>query len=150
MSKEHKRPSAPLEGIVYGEISAWITIIGMIIALVGLIIGFIYGGGIFKVASMMRDLFGGSQEAEIWAKDSVFSSMPEHYWFLKQRINGDELSMVGLVIACYGGVVGIWAMFISMFRKKEVLLNKKGLFTLLSFIISSIITLAATGVISIR
>jgi len=145
VKNDQKRPPAPIEGIIYGEVSAWITIVGMVIAFVGLIIGFIHGGGIIDEIGLMKDLFSGTGESAIWARDSVFSSMPQHYWFLKQRISGDEVSMIGLVVACYGGVIGVWGMFLSMFRNKKVLLYKKGLFTLLALIIATIITLAASG-----
>jgi uncharacterized membrane protein len=150
MTTRPDRPKPAVEGIIYAELSAWITIAGMIIALVGLIIGFVFGGKVINEIDLMRDLFGGKGESAIWVRDSVFSSMPQHFWYLKQRLDGDELSMIGLVIACYGGVVGVWGMFASMFRKKEVLFYKKGLYTILAAIIGTIITLAASGVISVR
>jgi len=143
-SKERK---APVEGLVYGEISAWITIAGMVIAFVGLIVGLVHGGGIIQETGLMKDLFSGTRESAIWARDSIFAGMPDHYWFLKQRIGGDEIAMIGLVVACYGGVLGIWGMVLSMFRSREVLLYKKGFYTLLAVVVASIITLAATGLI---
>lgn len=150
MQESEKQHKAPFEGILYAEVSAWITIAGVIIAVAGLIIGFLYGGGIINEVGFMKDLFGGLSERSLWNRDSAFSNMPERYWFLKEHMCGDELSMIGLVIACYGGVVGIWGMFASMFRKKEVLFYKKGLYTILAAIIATIMTLAATGVIGLR
>lgn len=143
--KENEKPEVPLEGILYAEISAWITIIGMIAAAVGLIIGFLNGGGIIDDPGLMRDLFVGKGEGYLWAQDSTFADMPEQYWFFRHRIDGDELSMLGMVIACYGGVVGTWVMFLSMFRRKRILLYKRGLYTLLTLIICAVLTLAATG-----
>ncbi len=150
MKKKTLQPDVPFEGIVYGEISAWITIAGMAIAVAGLVVGFVAGGGVITEPAFLKDFFAGMGERAIWARDSVFSRMPQHYWFLRQRIDGDEISMIGLVIACYGGVIGVWGMFVSMFRKKEVLLYKRGLFTILALIIAIILTLAATGVIALR
>jgi hypothetical protein len=144
-----QRPPVPLEGIVYGEIAAWITVIGMAVAALGLVAGFIHGGGILNETGVLSDLFGGRGEGAIWLRDSVFSSMPEHYWFLKERLNGDELAMIGLVLACYGGVVGTWGMFLSMFRKKEVLFHTGGLYAVLAGIVGLILTLAASGIISL-
>lgn len=150
MTKDDDKLQVPFEGVLYGETSAWITFAGMIIAIVGLIIAFVNGGGVINEIGLLKDLFGGATEASIWTRDSVFSDMPEHYWFLKQRLDGDEISMIGLVVACYGGVVGLWVMFASMFRKKEVLLYKKGFYTILTSIVGIIITLAAVGIIAIR
>jgi hypothetical protein len=76
--------------------------------------------------------------------------MPEHYWFFMQGMDGDELSMIGIIVAVYGGIVGVWGMFASMFRKMEVLFYKKGLYALFALILGAIMTLAATGVISLR
>jgi hypothetical protein len=144
-----QRPRVPVEGIVYGEIAAWITVVGMAVAVVGLVAGFIHGGGILDETGVLSDLFGGRGEGAIWLRDSVFSHMPEHYWFLKERLSGDELAMIGLVLACYGGVVGTWGMFLSMFRKKEVLLHTGGLYAVLAGIVALILTLAASGIISL-
>jgi len=150
MKQESRKPSVPFEGILYAEVSAWITLAGMVIAVVGLIIGFLYGGGVINEPGMMRDLFLGRGEESIWRRDSVFASMPEQYWFFRHRMDGDELSMIGLVIACYGGVIGVWGMLLSMFRKKEILLYKKGLYTILAAILAAVMTLAAGGLVSPR
>jgi hypothetical protein len=149
-NESEKRPEVPFEGILYAEVSGWITIVGMIVAVVGLSIGFVYGGGVIDEMHFMKDLIAGLGERSVWTRDSVFSGMPEHYWFFKERMDGDELSMIGLIVAAYGGVVGIWGMLISMFRKKEVLLYKRGLYTILVGVIALIMSLAATGLIALR
>lgn len=148
--RETKKTEAPFEGIVYAEISGWITIAGMIIAILGLIISFFYGGRIINETGLMRDLFVGKAEGFLWAKDSAFNGMPEEYWFFRQRLDGDELSMIGIIVAVYGGIVGVWGMFASMFRKMEVLCYKKGLYVLFALVLAAIMTLAATGVIALR
>jgi hypothetical protein len=150
MKKEPERPKPPIEGVLYAEISAWITVAGMLVAMVGLIAAFLFGGGILDEIGVMKDLFGGRGESVIWAKDSVFASMPEQYWFFKHRLDADEFSMIGLIFACYGGVVGVWAMFFSTFRAKKVLFYKRGLYTFLALLLAVIMTLAATGMITLK
>ena len=150
MKNSQQRPTVPLEGIIYGQISAWITISGLVVSIIGLLISFVYGGDILNENNLLRDLFSGKSESIIWARDSIFSKMPQHYWFFKQRLNGDEISMIGLLIACYGGVVGVWSLLASMFRSKKVLLYKKGFYTILAVIVTSIITLSAFGILAIR
>ena len=148
--KETKQTEVPFEGIVYGEISGWITIVGMIIAILGLIASLLYGGRIINETGLMKDLFVGKGEGFLWARDSAFNGMPAHYWFFRQRMDGDELSMIGIIVAIYGGIAGVWGMFASMFRKMEVLFYKKGLYVFCALILGAIMTLAATGVIALR
>ena len=143
------RPPVPPEGVVYGEVAAWITVVGMAIAVVGLLVGFIWGGGVLEERSLLGDLFRGRGEGSIWTNDSVFAHMPEHYWFLKQRLSGDEISMLGLVIACYGGVVGTWGLFLSMLRRTKTQVSGRGLYRFLAVVIGIVLTLAAVGVISL-
>jgi hypothetical protein len=148
--KQERRPDVPFEGILYAEVSGWITVVGMAIAVAGLIIGFVYGGGTIDEVHFMKDLIGGLSERSVWTRDSVFSGMPERYWFFKERMDGDELSMIGLIVAAYGGVIGTWGMFASMFRKKEILLYKRGLYTVLIGLIAIVMSLAAAGLIALR
>jgi hypothetical protein len=144
-----RKPPVPLEGVVYGEVAAWLTVVGMAVAVVGLLIGFVWGGGVLEERGLLGDLFRGRGEGSIWANDSVFAHMPEHYWFLKERFSCDELSMLGLVIACYGGVAGTWGMFLSMFRKTKAQVSGRGLYRLLAGVIGIVLTLAAIGILSL-
>ena len=146
---DSSRPPVPLEGVVYGEVAAWITVVGMAIAVVGLLISFVWGGGVLEERGLLADLFRGRGEGSIWANDSIFAHMPEHYWFFKQRLSGDEISMVGLVLACYGGVAGTWGMFLSMFRRTKAQVSGRGLYRLLAVVIGIVLTLAAVGIISL-
>jgi hypothetical protein len=134
---------------VYGEVAAWMTVVGMAVAVIGLLIGFVWGGGVLEEGGVLGDLFRGRGEGSIWANDSVFAHMPEHYWFLKQRLSGDEISILGLVIACYGGVVGTWGMFLSMFRRTKAQVSGGRLYRLLAGVIGVVLTLAAIGIISL-
>lgn len=145
-----RRPEVPFEGILYAEVSGWITVLGMIIAVVGLTVVLLHGGGTINEMQFMKDLIVGLNERSVWTRDSVFSGMPERYWFFKERMDGDELSMIGLIVAAYGGVVGIWGMLVSMFRKKEILLYKRGLYTILVGLIAVVMSLAAAGLIALR
>ncbi len=144
-----KRPKPPLEGVVYGEVAAWTTIIGMIIAVIGIVIGMTSGNDLVNYPSMINDLLSGKSEAYIWSHDSVLNH-PSGYWFFAKMNYGTGIAMAGIAIAIFGGLIGIWGMIASMFRNREALLYKKGLYTLLALIIAVIISLAATGIISLR
>lgn len=150
MKHRANKPSVLLEGIVYAEVSAWITIAGMLIAIVGLLIVFIHGGRLIDEAGLLRDMFGGLSEALIWTRDSTFHGMPEEYWFFRQRLDGDELSMFGLVVACYGGVAGVWALVLSMLRKREPPVQRGRLYLFLAGLLAVMLTLAGIGVITLH
>jgi len=150
MEKDLKeRPKPPLEGIVYGVVAAWTTIIGMIIAIIGIIIGIISENDLVDYSSLLSDLLSGKSEAYLWTNDSVLGN-PSGYWFFDKISYGTGLAMTGIAIAIFGGLVGIWGSFFSMFRSRETLLYKKGLYTLLALIVAVIISLAATGIISLK
>ena len=76
--------------------------------------------------------------------------MPEEYWFFRERIDGDELSMFGLVVACYGGVAGVWAMVVSMLRKPEFPARQRGLYPVLASLLAVMLTLAGAGIIALH
>jgi hypothetical protein len=144
-----EKPKPPVEGIIYGEVAAWVTVVGVIIALVGLIIGITSGNDIVDYSKLVNDLLSGKSEYRIWEDDSKLVN-PNGYWFFSQLSSGTGIAMTGIAIAIFGGLVGIWGMVISTFRSREILLYKNGLYTLLGFAIALIISLAATGILSLR
>jgi|GEM_PF-391567 ABC-type Na+ efflux pump permease subunit len=137
------KPKPPIEGRIYGEISGWITILGIVIALIGTFVSLASGNSIFDYNSTVRDLFSGCREYTIWVKDTVFHTEPYGYWFISKIGYGDGLAMLGIAVAIYGGIVGMVCLFAAMFRSKEVLFYKKGLYTLLALLILSVMLFCA-------
>ncbi|AIG97895.1 hypothetical protein [Archaeoglobus fulgidus] len=125
----------PLEGIVYGEVSGWLTIIGILVAIAGIIIGVVTGNSVFDYQSTIKDLLSGHDEEKIWTDDSIFHSEPHGYWFLNVIHTGDGIAMFGIALAVYGGIVGLLLLIVFTFRSREVLLYKKGLYTFLAIAI---------------
>jgi hypothetical protein len=132
----------PLEGRIYGEISGWMTVIGIIISIAGVTIG-LMGNSIFDYSSTIYDLLKGCPEGELWVKDSKFHSEPYGYWFLTTLNTGDGIAMFGIAVAIYGGIIGIICLLISMLRSKEVLFYKKGTYFLLALTILAIMMFCA-------
>ncbi len=133
----------PFEGKVYGEISGWITILGIVVALIGNFISLTTGNSIFNYDSTVRDLFQGCGESTIWVKDTVFHAEPYGYWFLSKLSYGDGVAMLGIAMVIYGGIIGVLSLLIVMFRSKEVLFYKRGLYTIIAFLISLIMLYCA-------
>lgn len=133
----------PLEGKVYGEVSGWMTVLGILIALIGILMSLISGNSIFNYDLTVRDLFRGCEENTIWVKDTIFHGEPYGYWFISKINNGDALAMLGIAIVIYGGITGMLSLLASMFRSREVLFYKRGLYTLLAFLISIVMLYCA-------
>lgn len=132
----------PLEGRIYGEVSGWLTVIGIFIAIVGVIIG-IAGNSIFDYQSTVNDLLSGLNEEKIWEKDTYMHTVLHGYWFLSILHTGDGIAMFGITTVVYGGIVGMICLLASMFRSREVLFYKKGLYTILATVILSVMLLLA-------
>lgn len=144
-------PKPPIEGIIYGETAAIITIIGIGIAIAGIFIGVSSGNDIIDFDKLVNDLLSGKSEYYIWNHDSKIGDLQhQKYWFFNMLNCGTGIAMTGIAIAIFGGIIGVLGMFASMFRSKEILLYKGGLYTVLAFVIVLIMVLAATGVISLR
>ncbi len=146
----HQERNPFIDGKLYGDTAAWITVIGMSIALLGIVFSAFLGGGVFYSKRLMANLLSGKEVHIIWESSSVFGKSPPKYWFFKEHLCPDVISMIGIAIACYGSIFGLLAMLISMFKRKEVLFYKKGLYTVLTMLITGIVVLAALGVIALK
>lgn len=131
----------PFEGIIYGEIAGWITILGIMIGVAGVVVG-LTGNSIFDYSMAVKDILRGCSEDVLWTKDSLIHSEPYGYWFLS-GISGDNIAMTGIAVIVYGGIVGIACMVISMLLNREVLFYKRGMYLLLALIILSIMIFCA-------
>ena len=136
------RVNPPLEGRIYGEISGWMTVAGIVIGIAGVLIGLL-GNSIFDYPSTVQDLLAGYCEEELWIKDTTFHSEPYGYWYLAVLNTGDGIAMFGIATAIYGGIAGMIGLLISMFRSREVLLYKRGVYFLLASLILGIMIFCA-------
>jgi len=131
----------PLEGRIYGEIAGWVSILGIVIGLIGVMVG-LTGNSIFDYSIAVKDILKGCSEDVLWTKDSLIHSEPHGYWFLS-GISGDSIAMIGIAVMIYGGIAGIVCMVVSMLLNREVLLYKRGMYFLLALIILSIMVFCA-------
>ena len=66
---DEMRVKSPLEGRIYGEVSGWLTIIGILVAIAGVIICIsVYS--IFDYQSTVKDLLSVLNEDKVWEKDT--------------------------------------------------------------------------------
>ena len=139
---DEMRVKSPLEGRIYGEVSGWLTIIGILVAIAGVIIG-ISGNSIFDYQSTVKDLLSGLNEEKVWEKDTYMHTELHGYWFLTILHTGDGIAMFGIATVVYGGIAGMICLFASMFRSREILFYKKGLYTILAIVMLSVMLLLA-------
>jgi hypothetical protein len=136
-------PKPPVAGIIYGEITYWVAIVGVIISVVGIVIYLTLGGYIDK-ASVLGHLWRGDTAQAIWKECAGVAGVPHEYWYLERLGNGDCLAMLGIAVACVAGVVGMWGAVLGL------LLNKGGIYIIFAFIIAVIVSLSASGILTIQ
>lgn len=137
-----RAPKPPVAGIIYGEIAYWVAIIGVLIAMVGIVV-YLVSGGYFDKASICGDLWRGDSARAIWKECAGVAGVPHNYWFLGKLGMGDGLAMLGIAVACLAGVAGMWRVVFGLLR------NKGGIYTLFALIIAVILSLSALEIISI-
>jgi hypothetical protein len=135
-------PKPPVAGIIYGEIAYRVAIMGVLIAMVGIVIYLVLGGYLNK-ASICGDLWRGDTAQGIWKECAGVAGVPHTYWYLGRLGKGDCLAMLGIAVTCVAGAVGMWGVVFGLLR------NKGGIYILFAFIIAVILSLSASGIITI-
>ena len=142
---EELRPKPLLSGIVYGHVVFWLVIVGALLGLTGMA-GYLFEGSQFFDADvLLKELLAGRDVRTIWAR-AADSEVLRGRWYLSCLACGDGLAMLGISICCWAGVVGIWAALLGMLVGKE----RPRMFALFGLIVALILSLSATGVISLR
>jgi hypothetical protein len=135
-------PKPPPEGIVYGEVAYWFLVAGVLIAIIGLIIYLASPGYIDKVG-LLNYLWQGCDCGTIWSRLSASARPLPWYSNLGLLVKGDRLAMLGIAIACFAAVFGMWGAALQMVR------SKKKLYLIFAIIIAVVLTLSALGLISL-
>jgi hypothetical protein len=140
--EKDKIPAPPREGIVYGEIAHWLLLIGVIIAIVGLVI-YIASPGYINKAALLSYLWQGSDCQTIWQEVGGVSQPPAWYSCLSMLGKGDMLATLGIAVACLAAVFGMWGVSFRMLR------SKGKLYLVFALIIAVVLTLSALGLINL-
>ena len=134
-------PKPLLSGILYGEFAFWLAIGGSVIAAIGIIIYFL-GNQFFDPAKLIAGLLSGKDAAHIW-EYAANAHIAHGHWYLQKLGTGDGISMLGIAISCYAGVVGLYASLIGMLKNRE----KPVIFTVFAVIIIVLVTMSAFGLL---
>ena len=138
-----KAPKPPTAGIIYGEITYWLLIVGTIVAIVGIAI-YMMSGGYVNQTCLLNHLWGGADVSTIWKECAGAVKLPEGHWYLGMLSQGDGIAMLGIAISCLAAVFGIWGAFIGLLRSRE------RVYIILALMIAVILTLSALGVITLK
>lgn len=142
-SGREKAPKPPFAGIVYGEITYWILLAGMAIAIVGMII-YLSSDGYVNQDCLLDKLWNGEDAQTIWKDCAGVQKVPEGHWYLGKLSKADGLAMSGIALGCMAAVVGMWGAAAAMFRGKDKL------YLLFALAIALVLTLSAIGIITIK
>ena len=142
---EESQPKPLLSGVVYGHCVFWLVIVGALVGLTGMA-GYLIGGSPLVDADvLLQELLAGQDVRTIWAR-AADSEVLHGRWYLSRLAYGDGFAMLGIAICCWAGVVGIWAALLGMLVGKE----RPRIFALFGLVVAVILSLSATGVISLR
>lgn len=140
--EKDKVPKPPIAGTLYGDITYWLLLVGVVIAIVGLAIYMTTDGFVNKEA-LLDQLWQGADVDTIWEASSSVNEAPEGHWYLR-FLSGDAVAMVGIAIAALAAVFGMWGALFGLVR------SKGGIYITFALIIAVILTLSALGVISLH
>ena len=141
-TEEIRIPEAPVAGIVYGKIAYSIAMTGVFITTVGSALYLVFGGYLSET-SFLQDLFKGDSVRTTWAQLVGVAGIPHECWYLGRLCQGDCLAMLGIALVCLAGVVAMWGVALELLR------SKGGVYIILAVVVAVILTLSASGLITI-
>jgi len=143
ISERESAPKPPVAGIIYGRACYLIVMVGIIIAMIGMIMYF-NSGGYLNEQCLLDNLWEGKDVETIWEECAGVTSVPQGHWYLSLLSHGDVIAMMGIAITALAAVVGMWGAFIGTVRSGE------RMFAVFAFIVAVILTLSAIGILKLE
>ncbi len=137
------QPPVPFAGRVYGEISFYIAIIGLLIGIVGSIIS-LTGYSTMNSRAMIRELWQGKNIEQVWNGAGEMSVPHDGYWFTRYLPKGDAVAELGITFIAMAAIGGMMGVAVTLFSKKDYLYLT---FTLVVFLI---MMSTMTGILRVR
>lgn len=134
-------PPPPLPGLVYGEITYWIAVIGMVVGIIGVVMSFT-GTNIMNPQDMINSLWAGDEIGQVW-QEAAGQERPHGAWYLSNFGKGDVIAMLGIVVMSASAVVGMWASTIVTFIKERDIP-----YAIMALIVAIILLAASLGLIT--
>jgi len=150
MQKDNTVYRVPAAGVVYGQITFWLVLLGMVIALVGSVLC-LASNGSHNSPSLFEYLWKGDDINVIWQTCIGFDGPPHGHWYLGVLPGADGVAMLGIAISCMAAVLGMWGASAAMLRNRDrvqVLLSK--LYFVFALAVAVILSLSALGIIALE
>ena len=148
MKDEHPKP--PIAGVIYGRIAYSVVMLGILIAIVGMVMYFVSDGYI-EQDCLLDSLWDGEKAEAIWEGNCTAGDHstgdaiePNGHFYLGMLSYGDGIAMLGIAICCFAAVIGMWGAFIGTLRSGE------RIYALFALIVAVILTLSAIGIIQLE
>ena len=148
MKEEHPKP--PIAGVIYGRIAYWVVMLGILIAIVGMVMYFVSDAYI-EQDCLLDSLWSGEKAEDIWEGNCTAGDhstgdaiKPHGHYYLSMLSYGDGIAMLGIAICCFAAVIGMWGAFIGTLRSGE------RIYALFALIVAVILTLSAIGIIQLE
>ena len=148
MKDEHPKP--PIAGVIYGRIAYSVVMLGILIAIVGMVMYFVSDGYI-EQDCLLDSLWDGEKAEAIWEGNCTAGDHstgdaiePSGHYYLGMLSYGDGIAMLGIAICCFAAVIGMWGAFIGTLRSGE------RIYALFALIVAVILTLSAIGIIQLE
>lgn len=142
-SARESAPKPPVAGVIYGSICYWLVMVGILVAVIGMIMYFT-SDGYFDQQCLLDKLWDGEEVETIWHSCAGVESVPGGHWYLSALSHGDVVAMLGIAIISFAAVVGMWGAFVATARGGD------RLYSLFALIAAGILTASAIGVISLE
>jgi hypothetical protein len=140
--ERNRAPEVPIAGIIYGRIAYWLAMAGVLIAAVGSVI-YLIGGGYLDQKSLLQNLWRGHTAQTTWENLTGTAGIPHGFWYIERLGQGDCLAMLGIAIVCIAGVVAMWGVVFEQVR------HKGGIYIIFAAVVAVILTLSASGLITV-
>jgi len=148
--EEHKQLKITISGIVYGKITSWFVVAGMVVGITGVMWYLLGDVHVMDFRPFMSQLWSGATAEEIW-KEAAGERIRYGHWYLHCLSFSDAFALLGIGICCLGAVVGAWGTFVSMLCSSRG--KDRGVYSIyltLAFVIAVLLSLSALGLISMH
>jgi hypothetical protein len=142
-AERESAPKPPAAGVIYGRICYSFVMVGILIAVIGIIMYFV-SGGYFDQQCLLDKLWDGEEVETIWHACAGVESVPGGHWYLSALSHGDVVAMLGIAIISFAAVVGMWGAFVATARSGDKL------YSVFALVAAAILTASAIGVISME
>ena len=147
---EKKKPgvlNVPAAGIIYGQITYWLVLVGMVVTLAGSIMCMVPGDDA-GTSNLFNLLWQGDSAETIWESCTSVEGPRQGYWYLRMLPAADGVAMLGIAVCGIAAVVGMWGASAAVLRDRQGTgLSLNRLYFVFALVVAVVLTLSALGIL---